>query len=380
VKVASGSEHWEKVTFEGHQALKLLKVDETDGKMAIQRIMEAMWPSGDVESYDKDSGEGYVKRSVLLWKQWAVVVALMTERDPAKLRRVDGFEMFGKECREFCFRYQSMFLEAHCRSYYLHTLLHHAGDFMRELEEAGMCLGMMSNSGAERRHEYGRRAARKALASGCWRNKMRDAAGNRVEPMQNLLSYITLKEIMIWQYGRDLISHELARRVAYNTTSCGDDRPNDTKPSFDAIQARRKLLDNLSTDSDLLLSRSELEHEFSDAAADDSKEQVKFESKTVSIGKKSRSGWEEIRPGVTALVAVTQCESVTAENSSQTQSTELRLMGTVDPENESDLFCGRQRNYDAMSEISADGSDDGDDDWAAYQDGIQDCKGDNTNN
>jgi hypothetical protein len=105
--------------------------------------------------------------------------------------------------------YQAMFHEQHCRSFYLHTLLHHAGDFMRELEKDGMCLGMMSNSGAERRHEYGRRAAKKALAGGCWRAKVPELASR-----QNWMAYLTLKEIMIWQHGTDLVSHELAVRAA----------------------------------------------------------------------------------------------------------------------------------------------------------------------
>ncbi len=51
------------------------------------------------------------------------------------------------------------------KSYYLHMLLHHAGDFMRTLQKEKYTLGMMSNSGAERRHQYGRRESRKALAS-----------------------------------------------------------------------------------------------------------------------------------------------------------------------------------------------------------------------
>jgi len=110
------------------------------------------------------------------------------------------------ECREFIFRFQAMSTEDYSKSYYLHTLLHHAGDFMRELQKEGMTLGMMSNSGAERRHEYGRRASRKALASNGWRKKCPE-----YDKMPNLLVYITLKEIMMWDYGGDLISHELAR-------------------------------------------------------------------------------------------------------------------------------------------------------------------------
>jgi hypothetical protein len=95
------------------------------------------------------------------------------------------------------------------KAYYLHTLLHHAGDLMRALQKVGLTLGMMSNSAAERRHEYGRRASRKALASNGWRNKSKEYA-----TMPNLLVYITVKEMLMWEYGSDLVSHEIARRCA----------------------------------------------------------------------------------------------------------------------------------------------------------------------
>jgi len=211
---ASGVHTYEKLTFEGHQALRLLAKDGGTGKMWVASILESMWPSksGDAEG---EGGRQYVPRSVALWEQWAKVVEIMIQRDPAKVRSnvdasgMDGFARFGKECREFCHQYQAMFHEQHCRSFYLHTLLHHAGDFMRELEQDGMCLGMMSNSGAERRHEYGRRAAKKAVAGGCWKAKVPGLAEK-----ENVLAYLTLKEILIWQHGTDLVSHELALRKA----------------------------------------------------------------------------------------------------------------------------------------------------------------------
>ena len=203
---ASGVHTYEKLTFEGHQALRLLA--KQDGKMAVVRILEGMWPSGSCS--DHEDGRDYVPRQQALWAQWSEVVSLMTERDPVKVAaNRDGFARFAKECREFCHQYQAMYHQEHCRSFYLHTLLHHAGDFMRELQEHGMCLGMMANSGAERRHEYGRRAAKKALVGGCWRSK-----NPRLASMRNLLAYLTLKEILIWQHGSDLVSHERARRAA----------------------------------------------------------------------------------------------------------------------------------------------------------------------
>ena len=209
------TKEWEKVTFEGHQAKALLKKDK-DGKMGIERLLEAMWPgsTGDTPEWrvkEKEFGTKFVPRVVEVWKQWAVVDRLMSERFVSKLRAdkvdgEDGFARFGKECREFIFRFQSMATQDFSKAYYLHTVLHHAGDFMRALEKEGMTLGMMSNSGAERRHEFGRRACRKALASNGWRKK-----NPEYDALPNLIVYLTLKELLMWDYGEDLISHEIAR-------------------------------------------------------------------------------------------------------------------------------------------------------------------------
>jgi len=199
----TGVHTYEKLTFEGHQALKLLA--QEGGKMAVTNILELMWPTGDA---DDEGGRQYVPRVTALWAQWSKVVHIMKERDPEKVRGEQGFARFGKECREFCRLYQAMYHEQHCRSFYLHVLMHHAGDFMRELEREGMCLGMMSNSGVERRHEYGRRAAKKALAGGCWKSKSAALAGKA-----NLFAYLTLKEVLIWQCGTDIVSHNTALKA-----------------------------------------------------------------------------------------------------------------------------------------------------------------------
>ena len=209
------TKEWEKVTFEGHQAKALLAKNK-DGKMGIERLLEAMWPgsTGNTAEWgvdEKKFGTDFVPRVVEMWKQWAVVDRLMSERFVEKLRAdvvdgEDGFARFGKECREFIFRFQSMATQDFSKAYYLHTLLHHAGDFMRALEAEGMTLGMVSNSGAERRHEFGRRACRKALASNGWRKK-----NPEYDALPNLIVYLTLKELLMWDYGDDLISHEIAR-------------------------------------------------------------------------------------------------------------------------------------------------------------------------
>jgi hypothetical protein len=212
------SKNYERMSFLGHESLHLLKrTDGGDRNIAV--ILKHIWPQGDApRRVDQVDGTGFVARSLDLWEQWAKVVELMTERDFEKVREKRGFENFGKECRDFCFMFQAMFHKAQCKAFYLHTLMAHAGDFMRELGKHGMCLGMMSNSGAERRHEYGRRAFKRSLCGGCWAKTNPDLAVKR-----NLSAFLTLREVLMWQYGADLWSHEMAVRAdaAYSGESTG---------------------------------------------------------------------------------------------------------------------------------------------------------------
>jgi hypothetical protein len=222
------SNNYERLSFLGHESLHLLKRNEESGDRNIAVILKHLWPRGDApERKDQVNGARFVARSVDLWEKWAKVVELMTERDPQKVRSTNGFATFGKDCRDFIFLFQAMFHKAQCKAFYLHTLMAHAGDFMRELGKYDMCLGMMSNSGAERRHEYGRRAFKRSLCGGCWAKTNKDLAEK-----QNLSAYLTLREILVWQYGSDLLSHEMALRAA----AASSDGPN-------LFSSRRKLVD-----------------------------------------------------------------------------------------------------------------------------------------
>ena len=224
------SSNYEKLSFLGHESLHLLKRNEESGERNIAVILKHLWPEGDApERKDQVEGARFVARSVDLWEKWARVVELMTERDPKAVRAKNGFATFGKDCRDFIFLFQAMFHKAQCKAFYLHTLMAHAGDFMRELDKYGMCLGMMSNSGAERRHEYGRRAFKRSLCGGCWAKTNKDLAEK-----QNLSAYLTLREILVWQYGSDLLSHEMALRAA----AASSDGPH-------VFSSRRKLVNRV---------------------------------------------------------------------------------------------------------------------------------------
>ena len=242
-KKTKGSKTYEKISFEGHQVMALLKKGP-DGKMGIERVLEAMWPgAADDIGIDKAYGIKFVPRTIEVWRQFALVEKLMSERDFDVLKGdvsngEDGFARFGKECREFIFRFQSMSTVDYSKAYYLHTLLHHAGDFMRALQSEGFTLGMMSNSGAERRHEYGRRASRKALASNGWRKK-----NPEYDKKENLLIYLTMKEVLMWDYGEDLISYTIAKRIRDgHLEPPQEDGQVQKKLDFSGIKSRKALL------------------------------------------------------------------------------------------------------------------------------------------
>jgi len=352
---ASGLHTYEKLTFEGHQALKLLAKDD-GGKLAVARILESMWPNKNGDA-DGEGGQQYVPRVVDLWEQWAKVVEIMKERDPAKLRMNrdasgrDGFARFGKECREFCRRYQAMYHEQHCRSFYLHTLMHHAGDFMRELEDNGMCLGMMSNSGVERRHEYGRRAAKKALAGGCWKAKVPELAGK-----ENVFSFLTLKEILLWQHGTDLVSHERARRavgLAGDTDSVLSRTALNARPSCAEPLGSGNTGDSESEKAEFLECCAALEAEFEisdQPTCENMLEEVEFEGDLV--GDKLPAGVSRRKDGKLMYVA----------------------------ENDPALFKGRDDFWDVLEQESAAGSDEfedeDDEEMARRLKDLEDLRGD----
>ena len=242
-KKQKNSKTYEKISFEGHQVMALLKKGH-DGKMGIERVLEAMWPgAADDIGIDKSYGIRFVPRTIEVWRQFALVEKLMSERDFDLLKGdisncEDGFARFGKECREFIFRFQSMSTVDYSKAYYLHTLLHHAGDFMRALQKEGFTLGMMSNSGAERRHEYGRRASRKALASNGWRKK-----NPEYDQKENLLIYLTMKEVLMWDYGEDLISYTIAKRIRDGHVETPPEYGQTKKKlDFSGIKSRKALL------------------------------------------------------------------------------------------------------------------------------------------
>ena len=125
------------------------------------------------------------------------VMDQMRCRDPERQDLVD----FGKNCRDLGARWCMLMPKNRCGALYLHTITMHGGDFMEHLLPLKLTIGMLENSGAERRHQIGKLHFRKSLGGG----------GTRYAGMtahQNRSAYLTLRGVLIWQYGRDLVAIE----------------------------------------------------------------------------------------------------------------------------------------------------------------------------
>jgi len=346
-------DNFERLSFLGHEALHLLKKAD-GGRRNIQILLEHLWPSGDAS--ESSEGLNFVRRSIVLWERWAEAVELMSQRDPENLRKSidgkhgNGFARFGKVCREFVFRYQAMFHKTHCKSFYLHTLLAHAGDFMRELEKHNMCLGMMSNSGAERRHEYGRRAFRRSLCGGCWAKYDPELANKA-----NMSAYLTLREILIWQYGSDLLSHEKARRAAARTDFETPTNHDGSSPAPPALQSRCQLTEEnlashcemvqrLKTLVDPLLSDKEEAKELN-CASDDTEFATNHLAET-------KNGWASLQydRGLALESVPVTCEEDIPHSALSANGTKAYFVS-----NDARLTNGR---CEVLSDCSGDGSDD----------------------
>ena len=209
-KTAGGEKKYKPIAFKAWQAWRLLKRlpgNEAEGvpeELAIVRIMRDLWP-------DSSSPHVLAFRRALseLWMDFDQVVRIIRCKSPNSTR-LRGYEVV---LREFGARWAILLPPNKCVSFYLHTVTFHAPEFMAFLQARKMCIGMLENSGAERRHEYGRRAymcaGRGGLAMRSW-----DAVPNRLE-------YLILRAILIWQYGSDLVAHEEARRREGNTVAAG---------------------------------------------------------------------------------------------------------------------------------------------------------------
>lgn len=135
-----------------------------------------------------------------LWRKFHVVTKQLRCKDPKDASLKD----FGKNCRDLGARWCLLLPRNRCSALYLHTLTMHGGTFMSYLLERGLTLGMMENSGAERRHQIGKVMFIKSLGGG----------GQLYFAMSGTearSAYLTFRGELMWQYGRDLLAYLLAQ-------------------------------------------------------------------------------------------------------------------------------------------------------------------------
>jgi hypothetical protein len=148
----------------------------------------------------------YKRQYIQLWGLFETVMQQMQCRDPTRPDLAD----FCRNCRNLGARWCMLMPKNRCGALYLHTIMMHGGAFMEHLLPLKLTIGMLENSGAERRHQKGKVHFRKSLAGG----------GKQYSDMtahQNRSAYLTIRGILIWQYGRDLVALE-EMKVAEATT------------------------------------------------------------------------------------------------------------------------------------------------------------------
>ena len=118
-------------------------------------------------------------------------------KDPTKA----GLAEVGKHCSDLIVLWSACFPASGMLKYYLHTVVHHAGQWQQYLlREHRMCLGMFENSAFEKCHFVGRLSYAKG-----------QCMGHNVQ-QKNPSIFATLRHILKWQYGLDLASYNQARR------------------------------------------------------------------------------------------------------------------------------------------------------------------------
>ena len=153
----------------------------------------------------------YKRQYLHLWRIFATVMEQMRCRDADR----EDLKDFGKNCSDLGARWCVLMPKNRCGALYLHTIMMHGGAFMSHLLPLKLTIGMLENSGAERRHQIGKVHFRKSLAGG---GRLYSGMASN----ENRTAYLTIRGVHIWQYGRDLLAHEIAKM---------EDSPTPTKVS-----------------------------------------------------------------------------------------------------------------------------------------------------
>ena len=220
---SSQTNGWNKVSLYGYECWRFGQTD-AEGVSKIERVIKEVWPAGDGilgkpadskadkrckavtgrnrPSRDSDREQRFLASYCALWQQFNLVVRQMRCKNPHD----EELKNFGVNCRDLGARWCMLLPANRCSTFYLHTLMMHGGEFMEYCLERGVTVGMLENSGAERRHEIGRVMFKKSLSGG-------GKAYRGMRLLENRSAYLTLRGILIWQYGRDMLASMAAQAI-----------------------------------------------------------------------------------------------------------------------------------------------------------------------
>ena len=190
---------WNKVSLYGYECWRFAELDES-GVSKIEKVIREVWPDGAEIVKGSSAGSGlrdgeFRDAYCGLWRLFNSVMLQTRCKDPSN----PDLAEYGANCRDLGARWSMLLPSNRCSSFYLHTLVHHSGDFMEYCLQRKLTIGMLENSGAERRHEIGRVQFKKALSGG-------GKAYRGTREYENRSAYLTLRGLLIWQYGRDMLA------------------------------------------------------------------------------------------------------------------------------------------------------------------------------
>jgi hypothetical protein len=204
-----GKRGWKKVSLYGYECWRFAEESDVPGRSKIERVIRDVWGDGqgiltekdvaDLKAVPVEAHTRFMESYCSLWKDFNKVMQL-TRRKTQSAELHD----YGARCRDLGARWCLLLPSNRCSAFYLHTLLMHGGDFMDFCLKRGLTIGMLENSGAERRHEVGRVQFKKSLSGG-------GKAYMGMKASENRSAYLTLRGLLIWQYGRDYLAFEAAR-------------------------------------------------------------------------------------------------------------------------------------------------------------------------
>jgi hypothetical protein len=215
---------WNKVSLYGYECWRFAEQDEK-GVSKIEKVVRDVWPDGAGIVKGPSAGSGlrdgeFVSAYCALWRLFNTVMRQTRCKDPSS----EDLAEYGANCRDLGARWSLLLPSNRCSTFYLHTLVHHGGDLMEYCLQRKLTIGMLENSGAERRHEIGRVQFKKALSGG-------GKAYRGTKAFENRSAYLTLRGLLIWQYGRDMLAEmeaeARAKRLqgppqAHSRTRAGD--------------------------------------------------------------------------------------------------------------------------------------------------------------